>query len=202
MDRSTNPYIATTTSILTKCKQMIRETWDLNSTVRSINLYAKLYDGCSIPCYKCSASVSGKKPADLMAQVWDVDEAKMQSIDPEILQWRIVESGVNHRVVHQRNKMKWPAWNRETIIVQSRVVETDAEWFVTHTIDQHPNVVLDAKNYVQAKVHLNCFGFVGGNGFSTIHKLTMVDPAGSIPTSVVTKYAGKMVNMLEYIVNA
>ena len=192
-------YLEKAYNILHGCRQILQESdWTFDSNIGDVRLEKKYYPQCSIPYYKCSALASNKNPDELFSKVWDVDEAKMKSIDKEIESWKIIESGENFRVVLQRNNLPWPIYPRETIIVQASMHEANENWFVTYSLDDHPLAPKNS-NYVRAKIHLNCFGFVKQGNDTIIHKQTLVDPCGMIPSFVITNYSHKMVNMVNYI---
>ena len=180
------------TETLLKAKILLRENdWNFISNNNNILLESKVFpDICAVPCFRTTTTVN--KTIDyLMNSLWNETEEDRKKEDPDIIAWSCIQSEPTFRVCTQINKMQWPLWSRETVYVQMKVIENDASWFITFSID-HDAVPLKPTLYVRALIHLSIYKFSIENGQTRVHRMSHIDPSGNIPSSIITLYAGKL----------
>jgi hypothetical protein len=198
-----NPYHETTMKIFARCSaEASAADWELSSMVGDIALQHKKFNDAPIPAYRCSTSVQNSLHSDLVKAIWDINEDKIKNIDSSILNWEVLESYPDCRVIRQVLSMgpKFLVWPRESILVQAVIrQQPDQTWYVSYSLDEHKSVPLDEKNYVRGKCVFNTLGFVKNGNDTVIHKVILADPCGNIPASVITMFSHKTVQLLNYV---
>ena len=194
---SENEYTAKAMKLLNRVKSLVNCTdWELVSDTDGIKLESKEYpDICPILCYRVNGMVP-KSTEELIDMVWNVTEKSNKEEDPDILEWKIVESGDNWRVCSQINKMQWPLWSREVVFSQVKIIEPNTSWLLSFSVD-HDKQPEDDTKYVRAVVHMNVFRFekVGNN--TRVWKFSHIDPSGYIPVAVINLYASKLIQVIK-----
>jgi hypothetical protein len=210
-----NPYLNDVIKVFSRCQSLVPENdWRYVSIVDGITLYNKEFPESPIPAYRCSTISPNSQHSKLVGGVWDVNEAGMKCMESSIKKWEIIETvpdciftgyetsfTCSTRVLRQINAIPPTLiiWPREAIIVQAKITANDQTWFVTYSLDKHRLVPLNEKKYVRAKVFFNTFAFIKQGHNTLIHKLTLADPCGNIPTGIITMFSNKMVKLLKYL---
>jgi len=168
-------------------------------------LTSKLLEGCPVNCFKVVGVVNAS-PKAVVDLLWSWGKAQWQSFAPDIEDWEIAEDvDENTRVLRQVNKLTWPLSNRDMSLACGRVHSENGTHALILRSVEHAKVPVVSKN-VRANVLLSAFVFVpAGEGKSTLTRLVHVDPAGSIPSSVVNmtaKATHEVVACINKVLNA
>ena len=154
-----------------------------------------LNNGCSIPCYRVETIIE-KNCQDLKNKIWKVASTKDAQInDPKVMSWNLLSEGDNWRIMTQINGMSRPAWDRQTVFCQTEYVEGDTTYLVAHSVE-HPLAPREDKKYVRTNMHMSVYKFQAlGPNRTAVSRIAQVDPCGWIPTTIIKKYSGNMVDM-------
>ena len=190
----TNIYLTKALEILNETKQSLEEKdWvfvlENDGTLLEKKEFPEI---CPTPRYKLN-SIIDKNTQDLINKIWCADYDSSKRDDCDIIDWEIVESGDDCKVIRQTNKMPWPIWTRESVVAQVKIVDDNITWIISYSID-HELVPIDEANYVRTGVYMSVYGFENCENATKVYKVVQINPAGSIPVSVVNMYAGKLAN--------
>jgi len=156
-----NQYEQKAFEILSKAKNLLNEfDWTTVSNVNSVLLQQKDFpEVCSTSCFRVSTHV--KKPMnELVDNIRLSTEESEKQDDPDILEWSVVETGSNYRVIRQVNKMQWPIWDRESVYVENYLREAeDTIAVVAYSID-HKLLPVQSNKYVRPIIHMLVYRFV------------------------------------------
>jgi hypothetical protein len=200
----TNPYHDQMMEIFARCKTTTQETdWEFASMIGDIQLQHKKFDDAPVPGYRCSTIVQNSLHSDLIKAIWDTSDESMKKIDSNILNWEVIESYPDCRVVRQIMSMgpRFIVWPRESILVQAIIREPDQTWYVSYSLDEHKSVTLDETKYVRGKCIFNTLAFIKKDNDTIVHKVILADPCGNIPQSIITLFSHKTVQLLNYVKN-
>jgi hypothetical protein len=195
----TNQYEQKAFDILSKAKTLMNQSdWTTVSNENNVLLQKKDFpEVCSTSCFRVSTHI--KKPMNgLVDNIRLSTEETEKQDDPDVLEWSVIETGSNYRVIRQVNKMQWPIWNREVLYVENYLREAeDTISIVAYSID-HNLVPVQSNQYVRPILHMSVYRFLECTDGKTTHvtKITHMDPGGYIPASVVNMYADRMANTI------
>ena len=189
-------YFKLAQDVLAKFKNLrSNKSWVFEMNKNNVELSRLSVNTCPFPAYHVK-SVYNKSKEDLVQKIWGVDsEEKAKANDPKLVTWKCVDSGKNWKVITQTNSVVWPVWNRQLTFLQVRIDEGDHTYLVGTTIDRK-----DVKNlsydHVIADLHMSVYDYHDNkNGTTTVDRITLLDPQGSIPVSLVTMYSSNLVNL-------
>jgi len=175
---------------LQEVKNMINDQngWTKLYAENDTEIFEKTIPGNSINCFKAVGMVDST-PEKLVDFLWSADESRWKTIDDTLVNWRIVEQlDSNHLIITQVNKLPWPLWSRDMVMVRAKFEENGTYYTCLRSVE-HPKVPLDTANYVRANVLLSSFVFEPVNGKTKLTRLLLIDPAGNIPSAVVNTNA-------------
>lgn len=197
MDQSQNTqqYVDRAYEVLSKAKELfLSEEWKPVSCNDEIHLSNLQLDICPFPAYRVRGSYL-KSREEMVNKIWGVvSEDMAKKNDPKLTSWTQVDNGVDWKVLTQTNSVVWPIWPRQVLISQVRIDEGNHTYLVGESVD-HPAVKL-ADGHVMAQLHMSVYDFCDNNdGTTTVDRITLLDPQGGMPVSLVTMYSGNLVKL-------
>ncbi|VBB19036.1 START domain containing protein [Yasminevirus sp. GU-2018] len=190
-------YLTKAESVLESAQKLYdRNDWTHVLTKEGTELKSlNLPDICPIPAYMVTATYPVSKEK-IISKVWGVSsEAMAKANDPKLTMWAEVERGANWKVLSQYNSMMWPIWPRHTVFAQVRVEKKDKTYLVGFSVN-NPKVENTSKTHVTSFVHMSVYEYSSNvDGSTTVRRITLIDPRGAIPVSLVTMYSGNLVNV-------
>lgn len=192
----TNIYLTKALELLNETKQSLKETdWTFVSETNSTLLEKKEYpEICPTPRYKVKTDIS-KNTQELINKIWCADYNSSKADDVDIIDWQIIDSRDDWKVIRQTNKMPWPIWTRESVVAQVKIVDDNITWIVSYSVN-HTLAPIDEANYVRTNVYMSVYGFENNGNSTIVYKVVQIDPSGSLPVSVVNMYSSKLVSAL------
>lgn len=200
-----NPYLHKAIEILDEAKKLYRELtlnirkdnimWEHVLTKKDSKLYRRERKEISpIPCFLVETTIKQPK-AELVKNVWDVNEKLAMKNDPSLVMWREIEKFPTWKVCSQYNGMTRPVWDRHLIFTQAKIEEGDETYLVAHSID-HPKVKVNPKQHVHGHIHMSVYGFRDNHDGSTnVWRVAQVDPRGWLPVWLIDRHSGNLVDM-------
>lgn len=182
--------------LLIKTKQLLTQTdWNLISVTNGITLESKSFpDICAVDCFRSNGYVN-QKPEFLCNEIWNENEKILKEKDPDIVEWKMVESGENYKVFSQVNQMPWPLWSRQACCVQVKIKENDCYWILAFSVE-HAKVPQRPDTFVRPIIHMSTYKFENEGNGTRVYRIGHIDPSGYIPVSVVNMYASKLTTQI------
>lgn len=189
-------YTEKALELLKEVKQsFVEEDWTFVLEQEDVILEKKDFlNVCPIPRYRID-TVIDKKSSELVDKIWNTDYDSAKVDDPDIIDWNIIDSGDDWKVIRQTNKMPWPVWTRESVVAQVKIVDGETVWIVAFSVE-HKNAPRDDYNYVRTNVCMSVYGFTDCDDKTEAYRMAQIDPCGAIPVYVVNSYAGKLVDVV------
>ena len=149
---------------------------------------------CDFPCYMAKTVIQQPKDT-VISKLWNVTEEMAKKWDPKMKSWTELERNENRKVCSQYNEMGALIWPRHTVFAQEKIELNGITYLVAYSVN-HVKAPLDTKNYVRTNLHMSVYEYIAnGSGSTTVTRIAMVDPSGSIPVWLVELFANSMVNM-------
>jgi hypothetical protein len=195
MERTDSPYMEKSKKILNYAKKLYTSSnWTEQLKKNGVTLQNQVVDLCSFPVYRVTCTYN-KPKEELVNKIWGVDcEEKAMKNDPKLTSWQCLSSGSDWKLISQTNAAQWPVWPRHTLFSQVRIDEDNHTYLVgsNESVDGHN----DKKNHVTSYLHMSVYDFCDNdNGTTTVDRITLLDPKGSVPVSLVTKYSDNLVDL-------
>jgi len=190
-----NEYTKNAPSVLAKAKKLLAsKSWVYEMSKSDVALSRLSVVDCPFPAYHVQGKYS-KSKEEMVNKIWGVESEEMaKRNDPKLVTWECVERGLNWKVISQTNGVIWPAWSRHILFSQVRIDEGSHTYLVGTSVDR-PDVKT-VSGHVRANVHMSVYDYCdNGDGTTTVDRITLLDPSGSIPVSLVTMYSGNLLNL-------
>jgi hypothetical protein len=196
MDQTNNnQYMFRAYEVLSKAKELfLSEDWKSVLCKNDVHLFNLNLDVCPFPAYRVRASYS-KSKEEMVNKIWGVmSEDMAKHNDPKLTSWTLVDHGPNWKVMTQTNSVVWPIWPRQVLFSQVRIDEGNHTYLVSESIDR--TYVHNVDGHVMAHLHMSVYDYCDNNdGTTTVDRITLLDPKGGMPVSLVTMYSGNLVNL-------
>jgi len=177
---------------------MAQADWELIYNVNDTTIERKLLpEVAGIACVKASGIVDANAK-ELCDFIWNIYETSdLKKYDPEAESYNIIERyDENTRLCRQVNKLPWPLWPREMLYLRSKKVNDNEHWIFMFSVDSD-EIPEQTDKYVRARINISAYGFIPINDKQTkVYRVMHLDPAGSIPTSVINSYSQKTLTMI------
>mmetsp|Transcript_5592 Transcript_5592/g.14153 ORF Transcript_5592/g.14153 Transcript_5592/m.14153 type:complete len:206 (-) Transcript_5592:119-736(-) len=198
---SFDEHVALAEKMLERVKGLIAETeadgWKITSTSNNVESSEKKLPDCHINCFRASTSVASP-PKELAQKLWAADEALWKKLDGGVGFWKIVEQKDDtNRYVHQSFKCPWPVWDRDFVCLHRLTHEEDGTYMLLPSVSGV--VEEDTAKFVRGDVRVSAFVFQTEGEGTKFTRICMVDPKGSIPTSVVNSSARTITTLAKNI---
>eukprot|EP01100_Stratorugosa_tubuloviscum_P011607 TRINITY_DN51_c1_g1_i1.p1 TRINITY_DN51_c1_g1~~TRINITY_DN51_c1_g1_i1.p1 ORF type:complete len:203 (-),score=109.04 TRINITY_DN51_c1_g1_i1:87-695(-) len=160
-----------------------------------ISVSIRPFPGSELKMYKAEIAVNGRTPADIASKIWAFlsDANAIKQADDKITEIRNLQSvSPNISIDYQIHSLPWPLWARDMVLMRSHFEEGGVHyvWFssVTHAgAPEYPD------KYVRGRVTLSGYRLSPTATGTQLTRIVHVDPAGSLPTSVVDALASRTV---------
>lgn len=150
--------------------------------------------GSEIGCYRANAFIN-YDPEELLQHVWKMydDSDAVKKNDNSITFYQVVAKPQEDiKISYQVNSLGWPIWPRDMLYLQTiRTAKNNSKWIIMYSVESE-DFPPKPDQCVRANITISAFGFVAENNGCRIYRLAHVDPAGSIPPSIVNIYADKI----------
>ena len=121
----------------------------------------------------------------------------IKQFDPDCLSWACKDIGEQERIVYQLNKLGWPIWDRSFVTIWFIAKRGDST-IIGYTGVVDPDFPEKPKDDVRGHVTFACLHLTPtADGKTFIQRLMHIDPAGSLPSSLVNRLGGRQV--VDYI---
>lgn len=185
-------------------KQLINSfDWQTVKQTDNICTQKKFLPESKFACFRSFGTVNSTPPK-LMDFVWQLYGSSdyIKKHDPEILDYYILETiNENSRICYQINNMPWPIWPRDCIYLQHKYIDNDGIGYIfMYSINTNVNQEQNNK-CVRAIIDISAYVFQPYNGWCKVYRIAHINPAGSIPASVVNNYATKTRSIIEILRN-
>lgn len=149
---------------------------------------------CSFPAYRVTCKYNLPKE-ELVDKIWGVDcVEKAKKNDPKLTSWRCISTGSSWKLISQTNSAVWPVWPRHILFSQVRFDEDDHTYLVGSSEDI--TTYNDVSGHVTAHLHMSVYDFCdNGDNTTTVDRITLLDPKGSVPVGIVTMYSNNLVDL-------
>lgn len=174
------------------------DTWEPVSNLDNVRIQRKFLPGCAIACFMADGFVNAN-PDELMNFVWSIYEnvESMKKYDPDISNYHIFSlPNTDARLCYQINTLPWPLWHRDLVYLQSIKVTNNGKWFLMYSVES-TDIPKKDEQYVRAVINISAYGFVPEGNGCHVYRIAHVDPAGSIPSSIINNYADKTSKMIK-----
>lgn len=171
--------------------------WENRGVFHDVLMESKEFkDKSSVPCYRFSTK-SKKSIDELIKEPWELSEEVLKVDEPSVGRWKKLDQNQKGdcKVMEMLTHMPWPLWSREIVIAQLLVKEKDANWVVSWST-MNDKVPIKPKENVRAQVHVSVYAFMKDVEGSKMYRLSLVDPGGLIPVSIVDLFAKKQLKPL------
>lgn len=190
------PNAMTADNVLNEAKQLFKDgSWDHVLTRADISLHKKSLDKCPISAYLVTGTYS-KSKEDMVNKIWNVsspEDAKKN--EPNLNMWKLLDRGLNWKIVSQCVNMPFPVWPRHAVFEQVRYDINNDTYLVGFSVD-HPDIQLHSSTHVTAHLHMSVYEYHdNGNKTTTVKRITLVDPKGWLPISVVEAKSQDLVDL-------
>eukprot|EP01062_Namystynia_karyoxenos_P032185 TRINITY_DN23754_c0_g1_i1.p1 TRINITY_DN23754_c0_g1~~TRINITY_DN23754_c0_g1_i1.p1 ORF type:complete len:773 (+),score=191.55 TRINITY_DN23754_c0_g1_i1:85-2403(+) len=151
---------------------------------------------CPVPCFRAEAEVActPQAAAVLMRRSFH-DERLARRLTVEISSLKLVESFPGGEIFHEVDNLPWPLSARDFVYLVAVKELNDGSIVIAQHSVVHPSVPQRGKTPVRGELHIA--GYVvqpvpGRPDACRITQLGLVDPKGSIPTSVLEYFVDDM----------
>lgn len=192
---ATNPYPDIYKQGLEKLKTLADDTdvWEFSAEKEEVNLYTYYEGGAPVPTVRGDGSIEGYTVEEILAvvhqpkcrEVWDVRYDKgfpLERYSRGILKFYAAQKGTGYLV-----------WPRDFTGISGHVQEKDGDDLISYYLQKSASFddVPDVEGHVRGTLEVAGWIFRPGEEPNTVDAtyIVKVDPAGSIPSSVVAMVA-------------
>jgi len=169
------------------------------SSTDNIQIDKLSIEGSNLDCF-CSSGLVNVDMLTLMSYVWNVyaREEHVKEFDSDIVSYEVVEQlDDNTRLCYQINSMPWPLWSRDVLYLQIKTVVNNIGYIYMYSVDSDIKPEQSNK-YVRAKINISAYVFEPLGSQCKLYRLAHVNPSGSIPASLVNRYANKTTHLIKH----
>jgi hypothetical protein len=174
--------------------------WQIVSTLEEITIERKPIPGSNIDCFRAHGIVKAeqKELADIIWNKYNnIDNIK--AFDFDISDYRIINNIDDcTRICYQVNNLPWPLWPRESVYLQTRIPRDNAIYIYMYSIDSN-DILQQPDKFVRANINISAYILTPCDFGCMVYRIVHIDPAGSIPTSLINSYANKTGNMIKHL---
>lgn len=146
-------------------------------------------------------SIINAKPEELQSHIWDIYK-KMDTIkqfESTLENYCVVKYyDDNTRLCYETNKLPWPLWPRELVYLQRRIRNNGTLYILMYSVEP-PEIVCDKNKYVRAYINVSAFILKPYVNKTLLYRVMYFDPAGVIPSSLITTYATRATSLIKYL---
>eukprot|EP01126_Amoeba_proteus_P040335 TRINITY_DN4298_c0_g1_i1.p1 TRINITY_DN4298_c0_g1~~TRINITY_DN4298_c0_g1_i1.p1 ORF type:complete len:206 (-),score=21.20 TRINITY_DN4298_c0_g1_i1:176-793(-) len=195
-------YAAQLNNILTKTKEIIKETddgWNFFSLNNDVLCERKTYPNSVIDCFRATCLLDKFSAQEYAKCIWEITLADLQVIDSSITDVQTsAEIDEHTRIRYQNNKLPWPIWPRQTLFVDHYESDVDGIFILGGSVS-HPSKPEDPSNFVRTTLHLSAYAFLPEGNAVRLWRIVHVDPNGDIPAFVVNANADSVAAACRYL---
>lgn len=182
-------------------KKILKDkSWHHVAKHNDIMIEKKHIDGSDLICFRSYSTVNAK-PEELYQYVWKIlnDWDTIKIFEKSIISHRVVEHyDDNTRLCHQTNKVPWPLTDRELVYMQHCVTIDEIPHIIMYSTDIE-EIEYDEDRYVRAHIHILSYIFEPHDDGCMIYLVAHLDPAGSIPHSIINAYSSKTTSLIRFL---
>jgi len=177
------------------------ENWNTVNETDNILTQKKILSSNDVACFKSSGFVNTTMNT-LLKFIWNIYDNynNIKQYDPDISKFDIIENlSENTRICYQVNNLSWPCSPREFIYLQTKIIMNNECYILMYSVDSIKYNQLRDEENVKAYIIVSGFCIKERKTGCEIHRITHIDPAGSIPLSIVNNNANKTKNVIKKI---